>query len=175
MAAFIRAAYGKGYCDALTEEALGARSAWSTATASPSASPSATPRSRAAFRRPALHFPRGPEVESRPARDRAVRGRGAGGLPALHVHRGRRESLDLSERARRRTEQVQLAGLVTGPCAAMRTPAGLRFRLRDIDGDSRASVRVLYAGSVPDLFKVGRHIVVDGRLRTASSWPIRAR
>jgi cytochrome c-type biogenesis protein CcmE len=24
---------------------------------------------------------------------------------------------------------------------------------------------VRYAGSVPDLFKVGRHIVVDGRLR----------
>jgi cytochrome c-type biogenesis protein CcmE len=41
---------------------------------------------------------------------------------------------------------------------------GLRFRLKDIGGDSRTSVAVLYTGSVPDLFKVGRHVVVDGQL-----------
>jgi len=27
-------------------------------------------------------------------------------------------------------------------------------------------VAVRYTGSVPDLFKVGRHIVIDGRLRS---------
>ena len=42
---------------------------------------------------------------------------------------------------------------------------GLRFKLKDISGDSRGSVGVLYTGSVPDLFKAGRHIVVDGELR----------
>ena len=42
---------------------------------------------------------------------------------------------------------------------------GLRFRLKDISGDSRKTVAVLYTGSVPDLFKVGRHIVVDGELK----------
>ena len=40
-----------------------------------------------------------------------------------------------------RTGEVQLAGVVVGP----------------VTGD--------YSGSVPDLFKVGRHVVVDGALR----------
>ncbi|HZN22239.1 MAG TPA: cytochrome c maturation protein CcmE [Gaiellaceae bacterium] len=65
----------------------------------------------------------------------------------------------------KRTEKVQLAGLVTGPVRGDSHAAGLRFGLRDIDGDSTKTVSVLYAGSVPDLFKKGRHIVVDGRLR----------
>jgi cytochrome c-type biogenesis protein CcmE len=64
-----------------------------------------------------------------------------------------------------RSEKVQLAGLVTGPVRGDAHAAGLRFGLRDIEGDSRTAVRVLYTGSVPDLFKKGRHIVVDGQLR----------
>lgn len=39
----------------------------------------------------------------------------------------------------------------------------MQFKLRDINGT--ATVAVLYRGSVPDLFKVGRHIVLDGRFR----------
>ena len=65
----------------------------------------------------------------------------------------------------KRTEKVQLAGLVTGPVRGDAHAAGLRFGLRDIDGESKKTVAVLYAGSVPDLFKRGRHIVVDGTLR----------
>ena len=64
-----------------------------------------------------------------------------------------------------RTEKVQLAGLVVGPVRGDSHAGGLRFALRDIGGKHRARVNVLYAGSVPDLFKVGRHIVIDGRLR----------
>jgi cytochrome c-type biogenesis protein CcmE len=64
-----------------------------------------------------------------------------------------------------RTGDVQLAGLVVGPVRGDAHAQGLRFRLEDISGDSKASVVVLYTGSVPDLFKVGRHIVVDGALR----------
>jgi cytochrome c-type biogenesis protein CcmE len=64
-----------------------------------------------------------------------------------------------------RTETVQLAGLVRGPVRGDAHAAGLRFGLRDIKGDSQKTVKVLYTGSVPDLFKTGRHIVVDGRLR----------
>jgi cytochrome c-type biogenesis protein CcmE len=63
-----------------------------------------------------------------------------------------------------RTGDIQLAGLVVGPVRGDAHAGGLRFRLKDISGSSRASVAVLYAGSVPDLFKVGRHIVVDGEL-----------
>jgi cytochrome c-type biogenesis protein CcmE len=65
----------------------------------------------------------------------------------------------------KRTEKVQLSGLVTGPVRGDAHAAGLRFGLRDIGGDSTKTVAVLYTGSVPDLFKKGRHIVVDGRLR----------
>ncbi len=40
---------------------------------------------------------------------------------------------------------------------------GLHFRLSDRNG--AASVPVVYKGSVPDLFKTGREVVVDGTLR----------
>jgi cytochrome c-type biogenesis protein CcmE len=63
-----------------------------------------------------------------------------------------------------RTGTVQLAGVVLGPATGDAHAGGLRFRLRDIEGTSRTTVRVRYTGSVPDLFKPGRHIVVDGRL-----------
>jgi len=64
-----------------------------------------------------------------------------------------------------RTGDVQLAGLVVGPVRGDAHDGGLRFRLKDISGESTTSVVVLYSGSVPDLFKVGRHVVVDGQLR----------
>lgn len=66
---------------------------------------------------------------------------------------------------RGRSGEVQLAGRVVGPVAGDAHAGGLRFRLRDIEGMVKASVPVRYTGSVPDLFKVGRHIVIDGRLR----------
>jgi cytochrome c-type biogenesis protein CcmE len=64
-----------------------------------------------------------------------------------------------------RTEKVQLAGVVVGPARGDAHAEGLRFVLRDIGGNRRTGVSVRYTGSVPDLFKPGRHIVVDGRLR----------
>jgi cytochrome c-type biogenesis protein CcmE len=39
---------------------------------------------------------------------------------------------------------------------------GLRFRIRDHDG--KASVPVLYKGSVPDLFRPGRTVFMRGEL-----------
>jgi cytochrome c-type biogenesis protein CcmE len=64
-----------------------------------------------------------------------------------------------------RTERVQLAGVVVGPVRGDAHAAGLRFRLRDFGGVERVTVPVRYSGSVPDLFKVGRQIVVKGSLR----------
>ena len=63
-----------------------------------------------------------------------------------------------------RSGTVQLAGVVVGPVRGDAHAGGLRFRLKDIGGGPSTAVRVVYTGSVPDLFKVGRHIVVDGRL-----------
>ncbi len=59
--------------------------------------------------------------------------------------------------------RVSLVGRVVGPVTGDAYRGGKRFRLRDIGG--RATVRVVYRGSVPDLFRVGRHVVLDGRLR----------
>jgi cytochrome c-type biogenesis protein CcmE len=61
---------------------------------------------------------------------------------------------------------IQLAGVVVGPVRGDAHVGGLRFKLRDIGrSGSRVTVPVRYQGSVPDLFKVGRHIVLDGELR----------
>lgn len=64
-----------------------------------------------------------------------------------------------------RTEQVTLTGRVVGPVAGDAYEGGLRFRVEDIEGSEKRSVQVLYTGSVPDLFRPGRDIAVDGRLR----------
>ena len=63
-----------------------------------------------------------------------------------------------------RTTKVQLAGLVVGPVAGDAHAGGLRFKLKDISGQAQRTVSVRYSGSVPDLFKVGRQIVVQGQL-----------
>jgi cytochrome c-type biogenesis protein CcmE len=65
-----------------------------------------------------------------------------------------------------RTDEVQLVGLVVGPVRGDARDGGLSFRLRDVSGRSRSSVAVVYTGSVPDQFKVGRQIVVVGRLQS---------
>jgi cytochrome c-type biogenesis protein CcmE len=63
--------------------------------------------------------------------------------------------------------RVSLGGVVVGPLTGdAHRGGGLHFRLRDPKGT--ATVRVEYRGSVPDLFKVGREVVVDGRMRSDS-------
>jgi cytochrome c-type biogenesis protein CcmE len=64
-----------------------------------------------------------------------------------------------------RTDEVQLAGVVVGPIRGDAHAGGLRFKLKDIGEGAKSTVVVRYSGSVPDLFKVGRHIVVNGRLQ----------
>ncbi|MGZ8740699.1 MAG: cytochrome c maturation protein CcmE domain-containing protein [Gaiellaceae bacterium] len=59
--------------------------------------------------------------------------------------------------------RVSLIGQVVGKPSGDAHAAGLRFRLRDVKGTT--AVTVVYKGSVPDLFKTGRDVVVDGRLR----------
>jgi cytochrome c-type biogenesis protein CcmE len=62
-----------------------------------------------------------------------------------------------------RTGQVALVGRVLKPVSgdAYRRE-GLRFLVRDVSGSR--SVPVVYHGSVPDLFRAGRDVVVQGRL-----------
>jgi cytochrome c-type biogenesis protein CcmE len=58
--------------------------------------------------------------------------------------------------------KVSLAGVVLGPVSGDARGDGLRFRLRDIDG--KATVPVVYKGSVPDLFQAGRNVYMRGEL-----------
>ena len=69
-----------------------------------------------------------------------------------------------------RTGDVQLAGLVVGPVRGDAHDGGLRFRLKDISGESTLSVVVLYSGrdyfslvSIPD-WAAG---VFDGKIRVS--------
>jgi cytochrome c-type biogenesis protein CcmE len=58
--------------------------------------------------------------------------------------------------------KVSLAGVVLAPVRGDARGSGLRFRLRDIDG--KATVNVVYRGSVPDLFQAGRNVYMRGEL-----------
>jgi cytochrome c-type biogenesis protein CcmE len=62
------------------------------------------------------------------------------------------------------TGKVAVAGRVLTPVTGDAHAAGLRFRLRDVKGT--ATVPVVYKGSVPDLFRAGRDVVVEGRMRS---------
>jgi cytochrome c-type biogenesis protein CcmE len=61
-----------------------------------------------------------------------------------------------------RTEAVVLSGKVV-PGAVQTSGEVTRFRLRDVKGS--ATVRVSYAGGLPDQFKAGRDLRVNGQLR----------
>ncbi len=61
------------------------------------------------------------------------------------------------------TAKVSVAGLVLKPVTGDSHGAGLHFRLRDVKGT--ATVPVVYKGSVPDLFRAGRDVVVQGHMR----------
>jgi cytochrome c-type biogenesis protein CcmE len=62
-----------------------------------------------------------------------------------------------------RTGEVALMGKVIGRPSGNPHSGGLRFRVRDVEGT--ASVPVVYRGSVPDMFRSGRDILVQGELR----------
>ena len=61
------------------------------------------------------------------------------------------------------TGKVSLTGYVLKPVTGDAHGSGLHFRLRDVKGT--ATVPVVYKGSVPDLFRPGRDIVVEGRFQ----------
>jgi len=60
--------------------------------------------------------------------------------------------------------RVSLTGMVVGRVAGDAHQArGMRFTLRDRNGT--ATVPVVYRGSVPDLFRSGRDVLIEGRLK----------
>jgi cytochrome c-type biogenesis protein CcmE len=65
----------------------------------------------------------------------------------------------------RHQDEVLLVGKVVSERGDSHSDAGKRFVLRDVTGHSRARAHVLYHGTVPDLFAVGREVVVTGKLQ----------
>lgn len=65
-----------------------------------------------------------------------------------------------------RSDEVVLFGRVASP--ALQRGDVHWFRLRDATGT--VTVRVAYAASLPDQFKVGRNIRLDGRLQDGVFW-----
>ena len=64
------------------------------------------------------------------------------------------------------TGNVSLIGKVVGTTQGdSYSHGGLRFRVKDIGRATPERIPVVYHGSVPDQFKTGRDIVVDGTLR----------
>jgi cytochrome c-type biogenesis protein CcmE len=64
-----------------------------------------------------------------------------------------------------KTGEVALAGKVVGTPTGDPHGAGMRFVVEDIDGANKQRVAVLYKGSVPDMFRTGRDVVVTGTQR----------
>ncbi len=58
--------------------------------------------------------------------------------------------------------QVRLEGRVIKATGDAADPQGLRFTMRDFT--SQETVDVVYRGSVPDAFRSGREVVIDGKL-----------
>ena len=65
------------------------------------------------------------------------------------------------------TGPVSLVGTVVGhpEVSASYTKAGMRFALKDVRSSNPARVPVVYHGSVPNQFKSGGDVVIDGTLR----------
>jgi cytochrome c-type biogenesis protein CcmE len=65
----------------------------------------------------------------------------------------------------RHTGTVLLVGKVVSTSGDSHSPTGMHFVLRDVQADSGARVRVVYHGTVPDPYRVGREVVVTGKFR----------
>jgi cytochrome c-type biogenesis protein CcmE len=64
-----------------------------------------------------------------------------------------------------KTGEVSLVGRVVGTPSGDPHGDGMRFTLEDIEGHQKERVTVIYKGSVPDLFRTGRDLVVTGSRR----------
>jgi len=63
---------------------------------------------------------------------------------------------------------VLLVGRVVNSGGDAHSAAGMRFVLRNVTGHPAARARVVYHGTVPDPYRVGREVVVTGALRNGT-------
>ncbi len=62
---------------------------------------------------------------------------------------------------------ISLTGKVVGPVSGDAKVDGLQFRLHNIKGESPV-IPIVFRGSVPDLFKVGRDVNLTGHLASGT-------
>jgi cytochrome c-type biogenesis protein CcmE len=60
---------------------------------------------------------------------------------------------------------VSLVGTVVGKPSGDAYHGKMRFMLKDVRSKDTARVPVMYHGDVPDMFRTGRDVVVEGTLR----------
>ena len=60
-------------------------------------------------------------------------------------------------------QHVRLEGKVTHSTGDAADPSGLRFTVKDYKGSE--TLPVVYTGAVPDAYKIGRDVVIDGTLK----------
>ena len=66
-------------------------------------------------------------------------------------------------------ENVRVNGqVIPGSVEQQNEGLGLRFAIADIDGEE--SLMVVYQGVVPDTFKAGNNVVVEGRLNSSGTF-----
>ncbi len=165
MAAFMRAAYGKGYCDALTEDDPGSLCHDHGYRIPRARLGETAPRSVSA-----LDYHPGVARKRNPARlviALSVAAVLAVFLLYTSIAGGGTPSLAPSELGTKKGV-VSLAGRVQPGYKGDSYGDGLRFRLRDIKGGSTKTVTVLYTGSVSDQFRAGREVSVKGELRSGT-------
>jgi cytochrome c-type biogenesis protein CcmE len=64
--------------------------------------------------------------------------------------------------------QVLLVGKVVRSSGDAHSAAGMHFVLRNVTGHPAARADVVYHGTVPDLFGIGREVVVSGAMRNGA-------
>jgi cytochrome c-type biogenesis protein CcmE len=76
---------------------------------------------------------------------------------------------DLVAQKAQKTDVLLVGRVVGKPTGDAHTAGGLHFVLRDAKGnDNAVRMPVSYTGTVPDLFRQGREVVVEGTLRNGA-------
>jgi cytochrome c-type biogenesis protein CcmE len=65
-------------------------------------------------------------------------------------------------------QDVTLVGKVVATQGDAHSAGGMHFVLRDVKTDTGTHASVVYHGTVPDLYKVGREVVVTGKYENGS-------
>lgn len=72
----------------------------------------------------------------------------------------------VSKRQLAASQDVQVDGIAAGP---IRGEQGERFSFYVTDREGKHRTKVDYRGSVPDAFRIGRNVIVTGRLERSST------